>query len=248
MRRAFTLFECVLVLVLAGLIFSIVRFYPQKDLKLYAAALQIVNDIAYTRNLALIQGSFRSGDLSVATKDEWFKSRWQLYFIRSKSATNNDQTYTIFLDKNGDGNANLGKTNVNVDREIAVDILNANKLMNSGQSGVISKEDEKASKRFNLTQNFGVQRVDFKGSCSGSTRLVFDEYARLYSPLKNSSNPYDKNLLYNKNNCIVRLRNSTSSLCIVVDNLSSYAYIPKITHNNIQLVELNNKMLDCSLL
>lgn len=245
MKKAFSLLECVLVLLIFALLISIAQFYPQNKIKLQAAAKQIINDIAYTKNLALIQTSFRTNDLSVA-KDEWFKARWQLYFIRSKSATNNNQTYTIFLDKNGDGNANLGKTQLNLDREIAVDILNANKLMNSGQSGVISKDDIKASKRFNLTQHFGVERVEFKGSCAGATRLVFDEFARLYSPLKNANNAYEKNLITHKNKCIIRLKAKNESLCIVVENLGGFAYVPKFTSSNTQLININNKMLACS--
>lgn len=51
------------------------------------------------------------------------------------------------MDKNGDGNANLGKNEVNIDREIAVDIVNPNKLMNSRQSGVIDKDNEKITQR-----------------------------------------------------------------------------------------------------
>lgn len=111
----------------------------------------------------MMQEGIRVDELTIA-KREWFKSKWQIYFIKS-AATGYDQTYTIFLDKNGDGNANLGKTEINIDREIAVDVINHNKLMNSGQSGVISKDDEKTTQRFNLTKRFGIEKVEFKGSC-----------------------------------------------------------------------------------
>ncbi|HDU9198454.1 TPA: prepilin-type cleavage/methylation domain-containing protein, partial [Campylobacter coli] len=117
---AFTLFELVLVVLILGLVISIAQINLKQD-RLMQGAKQILNDIRYVRTLAMTQESFRDLELAVA-KREWYKSRWQLYFINS-AATNYEQTYTIFLDKNGDGNANLGKTEINIDREIAVDII-----------------------------------------------------------------------------------------------------------------------------
>lgn len=221
------------------------KFYFVADKNLALAAKQIQNDLAYTRNLALMQAAFRAFDTSVA-KDEWFKARWQVYFIRSKSATNDEQTYTIFLDKNGDGNANLGKNELNLDREIAVDILNAKKLMNSGQSGVISKDDERANARFNIEKKFGVKVVEFKGACAGATRVIFDEFGRLYSPLKNANAPYEKLLFHKNSPCIIRLKNAQEqSICIVLDTLSGYAFVPKTQNANSQRLEFNGQSVEC---
>ena len=246
MKKAFTLLELCLVLVIIGVILSFVKFYPQNDERILHAARQIQNDLTYTRNLALMQGAFRSANSGVA-KDEWFKARWQLYFIRSKSATGGEQTYTIFLDKNGDGNANIGKSGANLDREIAVDILNAKKLMNSGQSGVIAKDDERASGRFNIERNFGVNAVEFKGACAGSTRVIFDELGRLYSPLRSANKPYEKLLFHKNEPCIIRLMNAhKQSVCIVIDTLSGYAFVPRFENARTQLVNVKGKKLPCS--
>ncbi|MBK1972962.1 prepilin-type N-terminal cleavage/methylation domain-containing protein [Campylobacter sp. TTU-622] len=245
MKKAFSLLELVLVIFIIGIIFSLINFYKPKD-RLMEAAVQILNDIVYVRNLAMLQTDFRIKEFSVA-KREWYKSKWQLYFIKSSSATNNEQTYTIFLDKNGDGNANLGKTDINLDREIAVDILNPTKLMNSGQSGVISKLDKKASKRFNIEEQFGISSVEFKGSCSGSTRIVFDELGRLYSPLKNAKNIYDKTLTKKNEPCIIRLQSKfNKQICIVIDPLTGYAYIPKFKSFNNQPISFKNTSKLCS--
>lgn len=245
MKGAFSLLELAFVIVILGVILGVAKFYFVADKNLALAAKQIQNDLAYTRNLALMQAAFRAFDTSVA-KDEWFKVRWQVYFIRSKSATNDEQTYTIFLDKNGDGNANLGKNELNLDREIAVDILNAKKLMNSGQSGVISKDDERANARFNIEKKFGVKVVEFKGACAGATRVIFDEFGRLYSPLKNTNAPYEK-LLFHKNvPCVIRLKNAQEqSICIVLDTLSGYAFVPKTQNANSQKLELNGQSVEC---
>lgn len=245
MKGAFSLLELAFVIVILGVVLGVAKFYFVADKNLALAAKQIQNDLAYTRNLALMQAAFRAFDTGVA-KDEWFKARWQVYFIRSKSATNNEQTYTIFLDKNGDGNANLGKNELNLDREIAVDILNAKKLMNSGQSGVISKDDERANARFNIEQKFGVKAVEFKGACAGATRVIFDEFGRLYSPLKNANAPYEKLLFHKNAPCIIRLKNAQEqSICIVLDTLSGYAFVPKTQNANSQKLEFNGQSVEC---
>lgn len=245
MKGAFSLLELAFVIVILGVVLGVAKFYFVADKNLALAAKQIQNDLAYTRNLALMQAAFRAFDTSVA-KDEWFKARWQVYFIRSKSATNDEQTYTIFLDKNGDGNANLGKNELNLDREIAVDILNAKKLMNSGQSGVISKDDERANARFNIEQKFGVKAVEFKGACAGATRVIFDEFGRLYSPLKNANAPYEKLLFHKNAPCIIRLKNAQEqSICIVLDTLSGYAFVPKTQNANSQKLEFNGQSVEC---
>lgn len=245
MKSAFSLLEFAFVIVILGVVLGVAKFYFVADKNLALAAKQIQNDLAYTRNLALMQAAFRAFDTSVA-KDEWFKARWQVYFIRSKSATNDEQTYTIFLDKNGDGNANLGKNELNLDREIAVDILNAKKLMNSGQSGVISKDDERANARFNIEKKFGVKAVEFKGACAGATRVIFDEFGRLYSPLKNANAPYEKLLFHKNAPCIIRLKNAQEqSICIVLDTLSGYAFVPKTQNANSQRLEFNGQSVEC---
>lgn len=245
MKSAFSLLELAFVIVILGVVLGVAKFYFVADKNLALAAKQIQNDLAYTRNLALMQAAFRAFNTSVA-KDEWFKARWQVYFIRSKSATNDEQTYTIFLDKNGDGNANLGKNELNLDREIAVDILNAKKLMNSGQSGVISKDDERANARFNIEKKFGVKAVEFKGACAGATRVIFDEFGRLYSPLKNANAPYEKLLFHKNAPCVIRLKNAQEqSICIVLDTLSGYAFVPKTQNANSQRLEFNGQSVEC---
>ena len=118
--------------------------------------------------------------------------------------------------------------------------------MNSGQSGVISKDDERANARFNIEKKFGVKAVEFKGACAGATRVIFDEFGRLYSPLKNANAPYEK-LLFHKNvPCVIRLKNAQEqSICIVLDTLSGYAFVPKTQNANSQRLEFNGQSVEC---
>jgi len=247
MKKAFSLLELVLIISILGIILSLVKFSLQKD-RLLEGAEQILKDIYYVKNLARIQSAFRVGDLSVA-KNEWFKSRWQLYFNSSKF-TNSMLTYSIFLDKNADGNANLGKTFVNEDREMAVDILNPNKVMNYGQSGVLDarkpSEQRKLAKRFNIQKEFGIVKVEFKGACSGTTRLVFDEMGRIYTALARAKSVFDKNITFKNEKCIIRLSNKAQkSVCIVIEALSAYAYIPKFQNSHSQLINFKHTLKEC---
>ncbi|EAJ5680697.1 prepilin-type cleavage/methylation domain-containing protein [Campylobacter lari] len=243
MKQAFTLIELVFVCIILSLLFSMTYVYYKPDY-LRLGAEQVLNDIKYTRHLALMQNDFRVKEFNIA-KREWFKAKWQLYFIRSKSATNNEQTYTIFLDKNGDGNANIGKNMINKDREIAVDLINPDILMNSGQSGVINQNDFKANLKYNIEKTYGISKVLFKGACKGSTRLVFDDYGRLYTPLKNATRAYDKLASFD-NDCIIRLSNNQNEhVCIVINPISGYAYIPNFTSHKGQNIILNNKQIFC---
>ncbi|AJD05976.1 prepilin-type N-terminal cleavage/methylation domain-containing protein [Campylobacter lari] len=244
MKQAFTLIELVFVCIILSLLFSMAYVYYKPDY-LRLGAEQVLNDIKYTRHLALIQNDFRAKEFNIA-KREWFKAKWQLYFIRSKSATNNEQTYTIFLDKNGDGNANIGKNMINKDREIAVDLINPDILMNSGQSGVINQNDSKANLKYNIEKTYGISKVLFEGACKGSTRLIFDDYGRLYTPLKNAMRTYDKLASFN-NDCIIRLSNKKNQhICIVINTVSGYAYIPKFSTKDTQLVVINNQYFACN--
>lgn len=241
-KKAFSLLELVLVLFIISLIFSLAHINLTPPNKLHAGAKQILNDIAYTRALALMQASFRSHESLVASKDEWFKARWQLYFINS-AATNYEQTYTIFLDKNGDGNANIGKKNANVDREIAVDILNPSTLMNSGQSGVISKDDIKANARFNIEKNYNINKIELFKTCSGTrgtaTKIIFDELGRLYTPLATATRAFDKIVYPKDEECILRMSDKDGqSLCISINSFSGKA-------NLIQNISYKGKILTC---
>lgn len=246
MKKAFSLFELILVVAILGLVFSFTQLSFRKD-RLFEGALQILNDLRYTRTLALMQGSFRTSDFAVAS-DAWYKSRWQLYFINSK-ASNNQQSYTIFLDKNGDGNANIGKLNFNKDREFARDLLNAEKFMSYGQSGVLDFQRETdrvlMSERFNIERKFGIARVEFKGSCSGATRIVFDEFGRLYKPLKNANSIHDRVLSPNEL-CVIRLKDKyDKSLCIAINSTNGYAFIPPFGNSHSQNIALNGKIRTC---
>lgn len=118
--------------------------------------------------------------------------------------------------------------------------------MNSGQSGVINQNDSKANLKYNIEKTYGISKVLFEGACKGSTRLIFDDYGRLYTPLKNAMRTYDKLASFN-NDCIIRLSNKKNQhICIVINTVSGYAYIPKFSTKDTQLVVINNQYFACN--
>lgn len=101
-------------------------------------------------------------------------------------------------------------------------------------------------KKLPKDKRFGIEKVEFKGACSSSTRLVFDKLGRVYSPLKNAKYSYEKTLAKNNSPCVIRLSSKKNSLCIVVDTLSGYAYIPEFKTLNTQHISIKNKNYTCS--
>ncbi|EAJ5693991.1 prepilin-type N-terminal cleavage/methylation domain-containing protein [Campylobacter fetus] len=75
MKKAFTLIEIIIVLVIVGIMASFtIPKLNRNDLRL--AADQIVSHIRYTQHLAIIDDKFDTKD----TKDtNWYKGRWQIF-------------------------------------------------------------------------------------------------------------------------------------------------------------------------
>ena len=82
-------------------------------------------------------------------------------------------------------------------------------------------------------KTFGILRVEFKDTCAGSTRVIFDEFGRLYSLLREQIKLLIS-FLYT--NCIIKLINQIQSVCILIDTLSGYTFLPALTRLNTQYI------------
>lgn len=249
MIKAFTLLELLFVISIAFIIFSITSTYFKQD-SLNIAAHQILNDLRYTRSLAMMQDMLRAYDLSIVKPGkEYFKVHWNLYFIESSQNTDSMQTYTVYLDKNTDGNANLFKNDPKR-REIALSLADPNKLMTSGQSGVITKDNKRASQNHNIEKKYGVKDVLLKGSCESktsvaSTKIIFDNHGRLYSPLTSSKRAGFTLISHDKLPCIVLLKSDEDAICIVIDSLSGHIFLPAFKNNEDQFIFYENQYRKC---
>ncbi len=209
MRKAFTMLELVVVIVVIGIlaVIAMPRF-DKKEADLYNAAKQIVSDIRYTQHLAMIDDLYDKSD------SQWYKERWQLLFGKSNSGSKNSggyYAYTIFSDK-------LLTHGGNPDpEEIALNPLDRSKLLSGGFSNTLDWEDARASKRMNIGYTYGIKGVSQSGC--GAKRIAFDHLGR---PLKGKSDNWSGSYQGSSSTATNLLENNcTFTLCLDDCNVSS---------------------------
>ena len=195
---AFSLIELVIVIVIIGILLSITAINFKSD-DLLKAANQVAFHLRYTQHLALIDDKFNPED------NNWFKARWQIYFIKtieSKSVLH----YAIFSDS--------GKYSGSPDRyEIAKNPLNPSKVLAIAHAGIssINPTDE-----LDLMSKFNIKDIELMDVCShyNSTRISFDQLGRPYKGNPKSSTNSTQNLI--TSTCKIRLTHQNNS-CIDID-------------------------------
>ena len=105
MKNAFTMIELVFVIVIVGILSSVISSSFERN-TLREAADQVVSHIRYTQHLAMVDDKFvpnpeMSKESTQARKSkhaqEWFKSRWQIFFANTEGS-GNQWSYMIFAD------------------------------------------------------------------------------------------------------------------------------------------------------
>jgi prepilin-type N-terminal cleavage/methylation domain-containing protein len=219
MKRAFTLVELVLVVVIVGII-SAVMVPRLNRSTLDEAAHQIVSHIRYTQHLALMDDKFDPD------KNFWFKERWQILFSRNLDGEQ-VWTYTIFSDQK------THDKNPNISNEIARDPLNPGVLnaqgrldpskpgqyLSGGYNGVLDINDTRRNKKMLLRDAYNINWISFSKSCSTgnpgtlnqSRKIIFDRIGRPYYYYQRDSlsssadnNPYTDMRLITEQ-CIITL-------------------------------------------
>jgi type II secretory pathway pseudopilin PulG len=177
-HKAFTMMELIFILVIIGILAAVIIPKTQSS-RLREAADQIVSHIRYTQHLAMMNDVFDPNN------NEWYKERWQIVFSSSKD-TENKYAYTIFSDKNNDGNPNVLS-------EIAKNPQDTSRLLSGGYSGTLLSNNKKATKEMHIGKKYGISKVEFSSACSrGSRRLAFDYLGRpLRGSIESLSMPYD---------------------------------------------------------
>ncbi len=213
MKKAFTLIEIIIVLVIVGIMASFtIPKLNRNDLRL--AADQIVSHIRYTQHLAIIDDKFDTKDTN------WYKGRWQIFFTKTIE-TKNKQTYNIFNDIIGDSAGFPNKT------ELAKNPLNPSKYMSSGYSGAINSNSPEASKELNLEDTYNIINVKLQDGCSkqGSpTRITFDELGRPYKGNVTSNTRHSQDLITKI--CTIKLTHTNNDcIFIKVTPITGFAYV-----------------------
>jgi len=91
MKRAFTLIELVIVIVVVGILAAAIiprtRTNPVSE-----AAIDLLSKIRYTQHLAIVDDKYDS------TNTTWFKNRWQIAFSANRYSIISDNNNTYALD------------------------------------------------------------------------------------------------------------------------------------------------------
>lgn len=127
MKKAFTMLELVVVIVVIGIIAA--AALPRiNDDHIAEAADQVMSHIRYTQHLAMQDSKFDPTDA------RWFRKRWSITFTRASFCEGaNEWRYSVYHD-DGDATGNLNSAN-----EVARDPLDPNKFMSSGWAGISSQ-------------------------------------------------------------------------------------------------------------
>ena len=210
MKKAFTMLELVVVIVVIGIIAA--AALPRiNDDHIAEAADQVMSHIRHTQHLAMQDSKFDPTDT------RWFKKRWSITFTQAAFCGGaNGWRYSVYHDdRNATGNLNSAN-------EAARDPLDPNRFMSSGWAGISNADCANVSNKYNLTTKFGITGVQFRGVCgqAGLQTLSFDEFGR---PMRSVSTPgnggatrgYDR-LVYNGQNCQIVLTTARRTATITI--------------------------------
>ncbi|BCD59954.1 MULTISPECIES: hypothetical protein [unclassified Nitratiruptor] len=224
MRKSFTLYELILVIVIIGILSSFIIPRLQTN-PVVSLANQLIEHIRYTQHLAMADQKFDPYN------PEWYKERWQIRFFKKKYASRDHQTsqfaYAIFSDHDvgsgydGNPNATTG--------EVVKDPI-THKLISGGFT--IYYDDPKTYKKAAIGEEYGVVDVKLFGGCSGK-RISFDALGRPYkgSPAT-MTQAYQKNRLIHSE-CKIKVCFDDKDACpryfiIAIEPETGFSYIKTV--------------------
>ena len=183
MKKAFTMIELVIVIVVIGII-AMVTIPKYDQNRVLIAAQQIASHIRYAQHLAMIDNRTnliakpapRPATPRPATDpngDQWWRERWTIAFTQN---TNGGRWgYSIYSDFSRNGS-------LNSPNEVAPDPQNPNRLLPA--SNILPAN--RINNKLNIGKTYGIKNVTFSPSCAqnGNQAISFDEKGR---PFLNAS-------------------------------------------------------------
>lgn len=221
MKKAFTMLELVVVIVVIGIIAA--AALPRiNDDHIAEAADQVMSHIRYTQHLAM-------QDSKVGDGDKWYKKRWSIGFTEAKVCgdAKGNWKYTIYFDDSEKGNPNSAK-------EVAKDPQNPSKFLSAGWSGGDTYCDRVSSK-FNLTKKFGIvagnDGIKLGEECgkNGLQTISFDEFGRPMQSVSTTGgggakSGYDR-LIHGDESCTITLKTAKKQAVITVSPETGYLQV-----------------------
>jgi len=224
MKKAFTMLELVMVIVVIGILAAVVIPRTGSN-KLAEAAVQVISHIRYTQHLAMIDDKFDS-----TTGSEWYKKRWIIRFKKDlvyagayvPNGTYSDEwAYSVFSDTSKDRNPNLS--------EMAINPLNHDQYLSGGYNNTLHLEDPRSMKMLRLGSSYNISDISFGGGCRSTTKYVHFDY------LGRPMNSINNNLAYEADPggyprllttaCTITLNSSEGIIVIAIEPETGYAHI-----------------------
>ncbi|WP_458699805.1 Tfp pilus assembly protein FimT/FimU [Sulfurospirillum sp. 1307] len=225
MKKAFTMLELVMVIVLVGII-SVMIAPSFETNNLRRAAEQVVSHIRYTQHLAMMDNKFDPND------DDWYLGRWQIVFSKN-SGSDDKWSYTIFSDWKGGHDGNPNPATSTTSSELAYNPIDNTRYLTGGTSGtnIIHYDDKEATKELNIGNEYGIANVSLSGGGTGSTtqRVIFDNLGRPYRGITNTSTSShiksSVDRLVQSQIVITLTNNSGENIQIAIEPETGYAHI-----------------------
>ncbi len=207
MKKAFSLIELIIVIIVIGILYSSVN-YSLSDTSLNQAANQLIYNINYTRHLAINDNKMQyypinNSKTEMNRSKYWFKQWWQIRFSTFQDSNNKTHYwYEIFTDvpyssssSNFDGQANLPITAWQI--SIAKNPLNYKLMIGHCATGSNYPNCNQIDNKLDLTEKYGIKKIKFSDFSSNSPRLVFDNNGNVFLREGDDGdagdiNPYDK--------------------------------------------------------
>jgi len=220
-KKAFTMIELIIVLVLIGIIASYTLPRIKRDSRAEAIN-HILTMIRYTQNLALHDSKHNRFD------PRWQRSYWR--FQINKCSDNSGLYYIIGTDTNYNGSIDQD--------ESAIDPSNGKYTFWVGTQDCSKNSKSPLYKRVSpnifITQKYGIKKVVFDDckiykynkTASGAMHIGFDSLGRPHKSFTNSKRP--NHWGYAIDNCVINfyfLDSSMEPFRIIIPNESGYAYL-----------------------
>ena len=178
MKKAFTMIELVIVIVVIGII-AMVTIPKYDQNRVLIAAQQIATHIRYAQHLAMIDNRTdliakpAPRPATDPNGDQWWRERWTIAFTRNING--NRWGYSIYSDFSRNGS-------LNSPNEVAPDPQNPNRLLTA--SNILPAN--RLNNKLNIGRTYGIKNVTFSGGCAqnGNQAISFDEKGR---PFLNAS-------------------------------------------------------------
>lgn len=180
MKKAFTMIELVIVIVVIGII-AMVTIPKYDQNRVLIAAQQIASHIRYAQHLAMIDNRTNliakpaPRPATDPNGDQWWRERWTIAFTQN---TNGGRWgYSIYSDFSRNGS-------LNSPNEVAPDPQNPNRLLTA--SNIVAIPANRINNKLNIGKTYGIKNVTFIGGCAqnGNQAISFDEKGR---PFLNAS-------------------------------------------------------------